>query len=419
MNTEGQICEFVDGKGGTISIPSKIGITIILSLGIVLLIGRSSAASQGQKPAWKGKIVTENGVKVVKNPKDPFYGEIKLDLQEDLSIGGNENEDKYYFPKGVFIAVDDQGNIFAADMGNFRIQKYDKAGKYLRSIGRKGQGPAEFQSWGTVGFDAEGNISIITPLTRALKVFSPDGTYKKSVTLRASLQPSFYLSKEGFIFGLEINYMAKDGPRIAVIKLNPDGSSAETLARFQGELKPNQPAYAFHAYTNSIVLCGLSPAAFCYGFSSDYKIFIADGQGKTSLIIEKEENPQPITAKEKEFIFKKGTASVIGRIARTKIEKIEDAAVFPPHRPYFGKILADDAGRIYVTKRSSVLDQSKVQEFDVFSKDGIFLYRAKLPFIPEIIKAGSIYEIRKNEETGDIKIVRHKVKNWKQIKDRI
>jgi hypothetical protein len=401
------------------SVRSKINVAIILLVGIILLSQWLPAAGQGQKPAWKGKIETENGIKVIRNPRDPLYGEIKFDLQEDLSIGGNENDNNYYFPKSVSIAVDDQGNIFAADMGNFRIQKYDKAGKYLRSIGRKGQGPAEFQSWGYVGFDGEGNISIITPLTRALKVFSPDGTYKKSVTLRASLQPSFYLSKESFIFGLEINYMAKDGPRIAVIKLKPDGSSAETLARFQGELKPNQPAYAFHAYTNSIVLCGLSPAAFCYGFSSDYKIFIADGQGKTSLIIEKEENPKPITAKEKEFIFKKGTASVIGWIARTKIEKIEDAAVFPPHRPYFGKILADDTGRIYVTKGSSVLDQSKIREIDVFSKSGIYLYRARLPFIPELIKAGSLYEIRKNEETGDIKIIRHKIKNWDQIREGI
>lgn len=383
----------------------------------IFLLGRwLPAPGQGQKPAWKGKIETENRVKVVKNPTEPLHGELILELEEDLSIGGNENDDNYYFPKSVYIAVDNRGNIFAADTGNVRIQEYDKTGKHLRSIGRKGQGPGEFQFPGMVRFDGEGNISIIDSPTRALKVFSPDGTYKKSVPLRTSLQPNFYLSKEGFIFGLEINYLAKDGPRIAVIKLNPDGSSAETLARFQGELKPNQPAYAFHAYTNSIVLCGLSPAAFCYGFSSDYKIFIADGQGKTSLIIEKEENPQPITAKEKEFIFKKGNAGVIGGIARTKIEKIEDAAVFPPHRPYFGKILADDADRIYITKRSSVLDQAKIQETDIFSKDGIYLYRAKLPFIPEVIKAGFMYEIRKNEETGDIMIVRHKIKKWDQIK---
>ena len=396
-------------------IHSKIRVAAILLLSIILLSRWLPATGQGQKSAWKGKIETENGVKVAKNPRDPLYGEFMLDLQEDLSIGGNENDDNYYFPKGVFIAVDDQGNIFAADTGNVRIQEYNKNGKYLRSIGRKGQGPGEFQFPGMVRFDGEGNISIIDSPTRSLKVFGPDGTYKKSVPLRAFLQPNFYLSKEGFIFGLEINYMAKDGPRIAVVRVSPDGTSTETIAQFLGELKPNQPAYALHVYTNFIVLCGLSPAAFCYGFSADYKIFIADAEGKTSLIIKKEEDPQPITGKEKEFILKKGAGSM-GGIARVKIEKIEDAAVFPSHRPYFGKILADDDGRIYVAKKSSVLDQSKIQEADIFSKDGIYLYRAKLPFIPEIIKAGAMYEIRKNEETGDVTIVRHKIKNWDQIK---
>ena len=105
------------------SVRSKIGVAVVFSLAIFLLGRRLPAAGQGQKPVWKGKIETENGIKVIKNPKDPLYGEIKFDLQEDLSIGGNEKEDNYYFPKGVFIAVDDQRDIFATDLGNVRIQK--------------------------------------------------------------------------------------------------------------------------------------------------------------------------------------------------------------------------------------------------------------------------------------------------------
>jgi hypothetical protein len=54
--------------------------------------------------------------------------------------------------------------------------------------------------------------------------------------------------------------------------------------------------------------------------------------------------------------------------------------------------------------------------FDVFAADGIYLYRTKLPFRPEVIKAGFLYEIRRNEETGDIKIIRHRVKNWDKMK---
>lgn len=390
----------------------KIKTQFILFAAFIISILLLSASGQGQKAAWKGKIETENGVKVVKNPMEPVFGEFAFELQEDLSIGGNPNDDNYYFPKGASLTVDDQGTIYVVDVGNVRIQKYDKTGKYVQSIGRKGQGPGEFQFPGVVRFDGEGNICLIDILT--LKVFGPDGTYKKSIALRTFLQPNFCVSKEGFIFGLEVNFMAKDGPRLAVVKVSPDGQTTETIAQFQGELKANQPAYALHQYTNGPVLWGLSPSALCYGFSAEYKIILADGTGKTALIIEKDAKPQPITANEKEFLLKKG-GGVMGGIARANIEKIEDAAVFPPHRPYFSRILADERGRIYVARRPSVLDSSKIQEFDVFSKEGISIYRIKLSFMPEVIKGGSVYEIRRDEE-GEIKIIRHKIKNWGEMK---
>lgn len=43
--------------------------------------------------------------------------------------------------------------------------------------------------------------------------------------------------------------MAKDGPRVAVVKLSPDGQTKETPARFQGELKANQPTHSINITT--------------------------------------------------------------------------------------------------------------------------------------------------------------------------
>ena len=42
------------------------------------------------------------------------------------------------------VAVDKAGNIYILDSGNARIQKFGPDGKYLATIGRKGQGPGEF-----------------------------------------------------------------------------------------------------------------------------------------------------------------------------------------------------------------------------------------------------------------------------------
>ena len=43
--------------------------------------------SAQELPEWKGKIETDNGVKIIKNPQQPLYGDILLEIEEDLEIG--------------------------------------------------------------------------------------------------------------------------------------------------------------------------------------------------------------------------------------------------------------------------------------------------------------------------------------------
>jgi len=50
--------------------------------------------------------------------------------------------------------------------------------------------------------------------------------------------------------------------------------------------------------------------------------------------------------------------------------------------------MADNKLRLYVRWLKSVLDKSDEIEFDIFSKEGIYLYKTKLPFTPRIIKNG-------------------------------
>ena len=62
-----------------------------------------------------------------------------------------------------------------------------------------------------------------------------------------------------------------------------------------------------------------------------------------------------------------------------------------------------------------MLDKNLDVAFDVFSTDGYYLYKIKLPFRPVFIKNDAISEIRQDEE-GETTIVRYKVKNWNQMK---
>lgn len=386
-----------------------VSIVLFISATILLVSCRQQKAEQQRT------VEEVDGVMVVKNPGEPIYGEFTFNLMENLSLGGNPNDDNYYFPRRASLAVDDRGNLYVLDRGNFRVQKYDSSGHYLATLGRKGQGPGEFQYPSNLRFDGEGNLWVFDSPARALKAFARDGTYIKSITIRASIQPYFHISQEGFIYGYNTDYFSPGDPHHAIKKIHPDGSQSDILAKFQGELKANQSWYGIHHYSNHLHMCALDPHSFCYGFSSEYRIFIADGLGKTIRIIEKYEEPIPISKEEKDATVKDGKGIYAG-IGRSRPSDKGEGVIFPSHRPFFSRIFADDAERIYVTRYSSILDEDEIKVFDVFGKDGSYLYRTRLPFIPDLIKAGLLYKIQTDKETGDIKIIRYKITNWDKFK---
>jgi DNA-binding beta-propeller fold protein YncE len=71
-----------------------------------------------------------------------------------------------YTAPGLFnncsgVAVDDAGNVFVADVGNHRIQKFTDSGVFLMTWGAYGSGPGQFASAGAVGVDPAGNVYVL------------------------------------------------------------------------------------------------------------------------------------------------------------------------------------------------------------------------------------------------------------------
>jgi hypothetical protein len=362
---------------------------------------------QGQKPVWKGKIVIENGVKVVKNPAAPLYGEFAFDLEEELAIGGDPSKEAYYFPKGVRLSVDEDGNIYISDWGNKRVQMYDKSGRYVQTIGRQGQGPGEYVFPDKVYFDPEGNVCVVNGIQ--LNVYGKDGVFKRKVTFKTFVN-TFILGPKGTIIGTKQPGFEPGGPKHSLIQLDRDGSDLRTIADFRGELSEGQKAVTIHWYSNLIAFSSVTPETFGYGFSEEYKIYVAGSEGQTLHIAAKEEKPKAISGREKDETRKSGFFMWFGQSQRP-----EDAIVFAGHRPYFRSFINDDAWRLYVVRLNSILEKDAPSTVDVFSKDGIYLYRMTRPFVPAAIKHGCLYEVRSDKETGEVKVVRHRIKNWSQM----
>lgn len=60
--------------------------------GLISAKGSMVVSFGEQKAEWKGKIEVKNGIKVVKNPKKPMYGEDVFIIEEELSFGDDEED---------------------------------------------------------------------------------------------------------------------------------------------------------------------------------------------------------------------------------------------------------------------------------------------------------------------------------------
>ncbi len=383
--------------------PSKISLFFPIACATIFF------EAQTPKPVWKGTITTENGVKVVHNPAEPLYGTFAFDLQEDLKIGGDPNDAPSYFPKGGSLVVDDAGNIFVADIGNSRVQMFDNSGKFVRTIGRKGQGPGEYMFPGRIFLDPQGNPCV--GWGRDVQVYGRDGIFKKKIGLKTFFS-YFLMGPGGSFIGSTQPGFGPGGPKSTLVMLDPDGGTARTIAEFRGEYSESQKSLVLHWYSNRIALAAPSSSSFLYGFGEEYKIFQANAEGQTSLIMTRDEKPEPISASEKSETRKNGMYMSIGVSGADRAEAI----VFPSYRPYFSWFLSDDAGRLFVIRSGSILEKDAPTPVDIFSKDGIYLYRTTWKPAPAAIKNGAFYEMREDKDTGEYTVVRSKIKNWAAMK---
>jgi len=369
-----------------------------------------------EKAKWRGEIEYQNGVKVVKNPGEPVYGEILLDLEEDLSIG-REDDDNYVFYQVSNIDVDDQGNIYVLEGGNCRLQKFDRTGQYLQTIGKKGQGPGEFESPSRLFLDKENNIYVSEQRKRKIHMFNSKGEFVKSILL-SDTTTDFSVTPDENIFGVASIRTEEESKR-CVVKMDPKGEIIKNIAQFadikrvqrKGKEGMRMSFRIGHLYNQRLYFSPTVNNKHLYTHSSEYCLFQINFEGNLELIIKKEEPLHPISQKEKNKIYE-GFPDLIEKWPKGVVK---EAVQFPSHRPYFNGIATDDTGRIYVRRVKSVTYESEEAEFDIFSQEGYYLYKIKLPFTPEVIKNGYFYDHYSSEETGEVKIKRYKVKNWKQI----
>jgi hypothetical protein len=150
----------------------------ISSFALILIFAASFSFSQ--------KIETVEEIPVISNGEAGKWGkDPKVSLQFVRNIGSIESEDEnvlFYMPADI--AFDLEGNLYVLDSGNHRIQKFGRDGKFIETIGSKGQGPGEFQFPESLEIDSEGFLYVAEMGNRRIQILNPDGKDHKIIKLR-------------------------------------------------------------------------------------------------------------------------------------------------------------------------------------------------------------------------------------------
>jgi sugar lactone lactonase YvrE len=105
-------------------------------------------------------------------------GEVLMTLGK-AGVAG-DGPDTFNQPDDVAIAPD--GDIFVSDghtpaMGNARVMKFTKDGKFIKQWGRHGSGPGEFEVPHALAFDSRGRLFVGDRANNRIQIFDQDGNF--------------------------------------------------------------------------------------------------------------------------------------------------------------------------------------------------------------------------------------------------
>lgn len=354
-------------------------------------------ACQKQKTEWKGTIEEKNGVVVMSNPKDPLYDKDIMSLEEELTIGDVDKESEPLFIDISSVRIDYEENIYVLDYKACQIKVFDKNGRHLRIIGRKGQGPGEMQLPTMMEMVSGKEIMIYDLPNNRISFFSLQGEllYEISKGKFFRLLVPMPDSKRNFIGSMR--YQIGEKRLDELMKFDSNFRQLFTIDRLEYTDEPNV-IYPFPPFILYIVL---EDDKVLWGNWLHYHLQIADEVGKTTRKIIKDYDPVEITDEDRERDFEErfGGSGVPPDI------KLE----FPRYYPAFWHLSTDDGGRIFVQTFERTGEGSYY--YDVFDSDGKYMVKIPLKVRPRAWKKGKLYTVEADEEGYQV-VKRYKVA-WK------
>jgi hypothetical protein len=322
-------------------------------------------------------------------------------LVEEVRVGRLDGPDEYIFGAIAHIAVGSSGMIYAYDGQLESIRMYDADGVYQGAVGRRGQGPGEFNQ--VIGMEVlpDGRLAVLHVSPHTVTLFTSAGKYHDVYTVPSQLHAPrmFDVDMAGHL------YVKAVQPRPAgagewdfwLLKLSAQGRLLDRIPVPKENRKPDcgiiYTSDGPYRYFSVATRHAWSPLGyFIVGRNDDYAFEIRAGEVPISVI-----RPfEAVAVKKEERAQWKGWNDYSDKRANAQGMKPTGATALPESKPAYKDIYVGDDGRIWIHRHAAAVERDLPPRaegddrplirwrepitFDVFEPDGSFLGSVVLPW---------------------------------------
>jgi hypothetical protein len=315
-------------------------------------------------------------------------------LIEEVRITDKELPEGLVFQNPLGIAVDPQGRVYVADAGAEHIKVFGPDGRFIRTIGRKGQGPGEFQGPEFVEVGG-GRIFVWESMNRRTSILDAGGAFITSTPSRPFMTGAFgvFIRMRALPDGrLVVHYergkdaSADDRPpegRVQVIELlSAEAKPLRILleqgvvtCRFVWNASYNANVRVPFPYHPTLNMEATPAGDIVAGYNAEYKIDLFHPTGRSagfsrpySPIRLEEKDRQAHFGRFRMAVFKDGMKTIVPKPPDVILKNTE----FPERLPPYRGLAADGEGNVWVQVN---VESRATNVFDVFDPKTGFVAR--------------------------------------------
>ena len=371
---------------------------------------------------------TTSNVPVVNN-EQPLWTqgrEWRVADRPTVDIGTAEGAPEYELSniRGVLRLSD--GTIVVANQQS-ELRYYDRNGKYIRTAGRKGEGPGDFFQIQGLTQLRDGNIGV-DDFRHGIQVYSPDGKFVRRYPMpNADGFPPLVVFDDGTMILGDWPQGRRGAPAIHTdsmdLKRFPPGGREQIVGRFPAvRFAPTSLGRSTHMQFSPVLMQFARGQTWFLGFPEKWEIVQLTAAGKPVRVIRRAWQPVEITASDRQAYRDamvnrpgEGGGSVSPRI-RAQREAIYADDMFAKTLPAYGGIYVDAVGNLWTMEPLRPRDMPTAARFNdtndkprawsVFDPSGRWLGQVQTPANFLVFEIGADYIIGLWRDEVDVEHVR-------------